>query len=72
MKQLTLILSLVLLNVAGCSPAQQQAAVSPTAKDQVAAATAAWVAAYNSRNPARITACMIPKLCFGGRHRVPQ
>jgi uncharacterized protein (TIGR02246 family) len=66
MKRLTLILSLVLLNVAGCSAAQQQAAVSPTAKDQVAATTAAWVAAYNSRDPARMTALYDSEAVFWG------
>lgn len=35
-------------------------------KDQVAAATAAWVAAYNSRDPARITAQYDPQAVFWG------
>ncbi len=36
------------------------------AKDQVAAATAAWAAAYNSRDPARITALYDPEAVFWG------
>ncbi|MBI2087820.1 MAG: SgcJ/EcaC family oxidoreductase [Deltaproteobacteria bacterium] len=42
------------------------AAVAPGAKDQVAAATAAWVAAFNSRDPARITALYDPEAAFWG------
>ena len=37
-----------------------------TAKQQVAEATAAWVAAYNSRDPARITALYDPEAVFWG------
>jgi uncharacterized protein (TIGR02246 family) len=37
-----------------------------SAKDQVAAATAAWVAAYNSRDPARITTQYAPDAVFWG------
>lgn len=38
----------------------------PAAKDQVAAATAAWVAAYDSRDPARISAQYAPDAVFWG------
>ena len=37
-----------------------------TAKQQVAEATAAWVTAYNSRDPARITALYDPEAVFWG------
>ena len=37
-----------------------------TEKRQVAEATAAWVAAYNSRDPARITALYDPEAVFWG------
>jgi uncharacterized protein (TIGR02246 family) len=37
-----------------------------TAKQQVAKATAAWVEAYNSRDPARITALYDPEAVFWG------
>ncbi len=40
--------------------------IAPGMKDQVAAATAAWVAAYNSRDPARITALYDPDAVFWG------
>jgi len=37
-----------------------------TAKQQVAEATSAWVAAYNSRDPARITSLYDPEAVFWG------
>ena len=37
-----------------------------SAKQQVAEATAAWVAAYNSRDPARITSMYDPEAVFWG------
>jgi hypothetical protein len=37
-----------------------------TAKQQVAEATAAWIAANNSRDPARITALYDPEAVFWG------
>jgi hypothetical protein len=37
-----------------------------TAKQQVAEATAAWIAAYNSRDPARITALYDSEAVFWG------
>jgi uncharacterized protein (TIGR02246 family) len=42
------------------------AAVAQGAKDQIAAATAAWVAAYNSRDPVRIAALYDPEAVFWG------
>ena len=38
----------------------------PSAKEEVAAATAAWVAALNSREPGRITALYDPEAVFWG------
>ena len=37
-----------------------------TAKQRVAEATAEWIAAYNSRDPARITALYDPEAVFWG------
>ena len=47
-------LALSVLLLAACAN-HSSSGSSPGAKDQVAAATAAWVAAYNTRDPARIT-----------------
>lgn len=53
--------------LAACMLASTQAARrKPTAKEEVAATTAAWVAALNSREPARITALYDPKAVFWG------
>ena len=40
--------------------------VTPNAKDQIAAATAAWGAAYDSRDPARITSLYDSEAVFWG------
>ena len=53
MRAFTLAFSVFLLSA--CA-SHNTAGGSSGAKDQVAAATAAWVAAYNTRDPARITA----------------
>jgi uncharacterized protein (TIGR02246 family) len=55
---LLLITALVLLGVPALVPAGP--------KEDVAAATQAWVAAYDSRDPARITALYDPETVFWG------
>lgn len=45
---------LFMVLVTSCAT-QRDTDVSPMAKDQVAAATAAWAAAFNSKDPARIS-----------------
>jgi len=48
---------LLIALTASCStqPKESEATISARARDQVAAATAAWAAAFNSRDPSRIT-----------------
>ena len=53
---LLLVTALVLLGVPALVPAEP--------KEEVAAATQAWVAAYDSRDPARITALYDPEAVF--------
>jgi uncharacterized protein (TIGR02246 family) len=48
------------------SCATSGAGVSSDAKEQVAAATASWAAAFNSRDPARITAAYDPEAVLWG------
>lgn len=62
MVQRTLLIVLLALLV----PAASQAGP----KDDVAAATAAWVAAYDSRDPARIVALYAPDAVFWGTSAV--
>jgi hypothetical protein len=52
------VLALAVLLLAACATHNNSTGGgnSSGAKEQVAAATAAWVAAYNTRDPARITA----------------
>jgi uncharacterized protein (TIGR02246 family) len=50
------ILALSVLLLVACASQNITGEGSNGAKDQVASATAAWVAAYNTRDPARITA----------------
>ena len=53
MRAFVLVFSILLL--AACATHNTTPGNSSATKEQVAAATAAWVAAYNTRDPARIT-----------------
>ncbi len=59
-------LLLGVLSVAFLSACATGSGVGTAGKDQVAAATAAWRAAYDSRDPARITAMYDPDAVFWG------
>lgn len=55
---------LLIVWVTGCGTISANR--SDSAKQHVAEATAAWVAAYNSRDPARITSMYDPEAVFWG------
>jgi hypothetical protein len=65
MQNLTVLFLVALFTACGTVSANR----TDKAKQQVAEATSAWVAAYNSRDPSRITSCMRPKLCSGERQQ---
>jgi hypothetical protein len=60
MRNLSAFFIVALLTACGTMSADR----TETAKQQVAKATAAWVEAYNSRDPARITALYDPEAVF--------
>ena len=62
MRNLSVLFLVALFTACGTISADR----TDTAKQQVAEATAAWVAAYNSRDPARITALYDPEAVFWG------
>ena len=62
MRSLIAVLLVALITACGTVSAGR----TDTAKQQVAEATAAWVAAYNSRDPARITVLYDPEAVFWG------
>ena len=62
MQNLTLLFLIVLFTGCGSVSANR----TDTAKQQVAEATSAWVAAYNSRDPARITSLYEAEAVFWG------
>ena len=52
--------------LSSCASNRSSEGADIAAKDQVAAAVAAWVAAYDSRDPARISAQYAPDAVFWG------
>ena len=62
MQNLTVLFLVALLTACATVSANR----TDTAKQQVAEATSAWVAAYNSRDPARITSLYVTEAVFWG------
>jgi uncharacterized protein (TIGR02246 family) len=62
MQNLTVLFLVALFTACGTVSANR----ADTAKQQVAEATSAWVAAYNSRDPARITSLYVTEAVFWG------
>ena len=62
MRKLSAVFLVVLFTACGTISADR----SDNAKQQVAEATASWVAAYNSRDPGRITSLYDPEAVFWG------
>jgi uncharacterized protein (TIGR02246 family) len=62
MRTLAIVIFIALLS----SCASSGGGVATATKDQVAAATVEWAAAFNSRNPARITSLYAPDAVFWG------
>lgn len=67
MRNFIVLFLIVLVTACGTISADR----TETAKQQVAEATAAWVAAYNSRDPARITSLYDPEAVFWGTSAKP-
>jgi uncharacterized protein (TIGR02246 family) len=61
-----LMLSVFCVILAACGSLGESRVDGATQKREVAEATAAWVAAYNSRDPARITAMYDPEAVLWG------
>ena len=62
----TLAMSLAAVLVASCAHVVERPGDGAARSRDVAAATAAWVAAYNTRDPARITALYDPEAVLWG------